>query len=123
MKERNSYLNPIYDPNNNKVMSINYKKIKLWTEYFYRFEKGDNEKNYLKQLNSKINSYEKNIKKKEKIIEELSKFIVNNQSKLDLDFLSEDCRNEMEKCFQQSDIKLSFEILKPTNSIINMKSN
>ena len=123
MKEKNSYLNPIYDPNNNKVMSINYKKIKLWTEYFYRFEKGDNEKNYIKQLNSKINSYENNIKKKEKIIEELSKFIVNNQSKLDLDFLSEDCRNEMEKCFQQSDIKLSFEILKPTNSIINMKNN
>ena len=122
MKEKKYYLNPIYDPDNNKAMNINYKKIKLWSEYFYRFEKGDNEYNYLKKLNSKINSYEKNIKKKDQIIEELSKFIMNN--KLDLAPLSEDCRNEMSKFFQQnSDIQMSFEILKPTNSILNMKSN
>ena len=123
MNEKKLYLNPIYDPSNNKVMSINYKKIKLWTEYFYRFEKGENEKIYLKQLNSKINSYQKEIQKKDKIIEELSKFIMDNKSKLELEYLSQDCRNEMGQFFQQSEIKMSFELLNPTNSIINMKNN
>ena len=34
MKQKNLYINPIYDPNNNEPLNINYKKIKLWREYF-----------------------------------------------------------------------------------------
>ena len=119
MKNKKYYLNPIYDPNNNKAMSINYKKIKLWTEYFYRFEKGENEKNYLNRINMIINNYEKQLDKKQRIIEEMAKFILNRP--LEIDSLSQDCREEMEKYIHQSDIKISFEILDPTKSIINMK--
>ena len=120
MKEKKNYLNPIYDPNNNKAMSINYKKIKLWTDYFYRFEKGENTKHYLKQLNIKVNSFENELKKKQEIIEEITKILINQN--IDLNSLSQDCKEEIEKYIVQSDIKLSFEILDPSKSILNMKN-
>ena len=112
---------PIYEPNNNKAMSINYKKIKLWTDYFYRFEKGENTKHYLKQLNIKVNSFENELKKKQEIIEEITKFLINQN--IDLNSLSQNCKEEIEKFIVQSDIKLSFEILDPSKSILNMKNN
>ena len=41
------YLNPIYDINNKNEIEMNYKKIKLWKNYFFRFEKGENDINYI----------------------------------------------------------------------------
>lgn len=52
--EKKDFLNPLYQEDNNKEIIINYKQIKLWREYFYRFEKGENEDLYRKLYNKKI---------------------------------------------------------------------
>ena len=118
LKQKKYYLNPIYDPYNNEPMGINYKKIKLWTEYFYRFEKGEKVEIYLNLFNKKINEYEKDIENKQKIIEEMTKIIM--KESIDLSVFSDECKGEMEKYILQSDIKTSFEILEPSKSILNM---
>ena len=53
LNNKKEYLNPIYDENNNEEIYINYKKIKLWSEYFYKFEKGESEDFYRSLLNKK----------------------------------------------------------------------
>jgi hypothetical protein len=125
MSNKKRFLNPIYDPNSNEPLGINYKKIKLWEEYFYRFETGEQKQIYLKLYNKKINEYEKNLAKKQKIIEEMAKFLI-SKSTFDLSLFSEDCKNELTKCIESndkkySDINMSFEILNPTESILKMK--
>ena len=90
----------------------------MWTEYFYRFEKGEKVEIYLNLFNKKINEYEKNIENKQKIIEEMTKIIM--KESIDLSVLSDECKGEMEKYILQSDIKTSFEILEPSKSILNM---
>ena len=122
IKEKKKYLNPIYDPNNNENININYKKIKLWTEYFYRFEKGESKKNYIRQFTLKMYNYEKKINKTENIIKDLTKFIMDKS--LDISSLSEECRNEMGKYCEQNDSKInSFIVLEPTKSILEMNNN
>ena len=137
IKEKKYYLNPIYDPNNNEPMCINYKKIKLWDEYFYRFEKGEQKQLYLKLFNKKMCEKENTLDKKQKIIEEMVKFFL-SQTEYDLSSFSEGCKNEFKKYTEKSIIKsnekntektniqsnnydMSFEILNPTPSILNMK--
>ena len=117
MKQKKHYLNPIYDPNNNEPLTINYKKIKLWNDYFYRFEKGEKEELYLNLFNKKINEYEKTIENKNKIIEEMTR-IIKKQS-IDISNLSNECKKEMEKYNDKSDIKISFVVLEPTKSLLN----
>ena len=120
MKQKKYYLNPIYDPNKNDPLSINYKKIKLWTDYFYRFEKGEKEEVYYNLFNKKIKEYENTIDNKQKIIEEMTR-IIKKQS-IDLSIFSNECKKEMEKYNEQSDIKMSFLVLEPTKSAL-MKNN
>ena len=121
MERKKYYLNPIYDPNNNEKMSINYKTIRLWREYFYRFEKGEKEQDYILLFNKKINEYEKKIDNKQKIIDELAGIITGKS--IDLSLLSEECKKEIENSLQKSNINLSFEIWNPTESIININKN
>ena len=53
LKNKKEFLNPIYNKNNDNEIYINYKKIKLWNEYFYKFEKGESEDLYRSLLNKK----------------------------------------------------------------------
>ena len=63
------FINPIYDPEDGGNLYINYKNIKLWKDYFLKYEK-ENTK-YI------LGEYDKKIKMEEKIIEKLYKFIGN----------------------------------------------
>ena len=67
MENKNNFMNPLYDENNNDEFFINYKKIKLWKEYFYKYEKGENEELYTDILIKKINEYKNIINEKTKI--------------------------------------------------------
>ena len=114
------YLNPIYDPNNNEPITINYKKIKFWDEYFYRYEKGEQTQKYLKLFNKKVNEYEKKMEKKQNIIDEMAKYLINKS--VDLSIFSEDCKNEIKNYLEKCNTgNLSFEILNPSESVLNMK--
>ena len=115
MDRKKFFLNPIYDPNNLEPMFINYKKIKLWEDYFYRFEKGEK-----KETN--LNLFNKVISDKQKLIQELIKIIVENR--IDISNLSKECQKEIEEYIKSNiDLKMSFEILEPSNSILKMKNN
>lgn len=102
-------MNPLYQEDNNKEIIINYKQIKLWREYFYRFEKGENEDLYRKLYNKKNYSYDKEIEQKQKIIEEMATIIKN--SNVDLSLISSECLSELEKYNNGSKIGASFEII------------
>ena len=119
MNKKNYFLNPLYDQNNNEDLNINYKNIKLWKEYFYRFEKGENEDFYRNIFNHKFNEYESKIDKKQKIIEEMAKIILKNP--IDFSLISNECKNELEKYSHQSKIGISFEILDFNDSELKMK--
>ena len=75
LENKKKFLNPIYNKKNEEEIGINYKKIKLWEEYFYRFEKGENNEIYIDLICNKFKEYKKNIKKKQKILEEMYKLI------------------------------------------------
>ena len=84
------FINPIYEEKDNNSFVMNYKRIQLWTKYFYRFEEGDNCYNEIitkvvKDLNNKNN---KNIK----MIDELINFIKKECPKADISSLSKDCQ-------------------------------
>ena len=53
LEKENEFKNPIYDEKNEKKIQINYKKIKLWKEYFLRFEKRKNDINYINKFINK----------------------------------------------------------------------
>ena len=118
LERKKEFLNPIYDTNNEQPIQINYKKIKLWNEYFLRFENGQNGGNYIKKYIKKENKYKKEIVKKNTIIEEMSRIII--KQGINTDILSPEAREEMKKYFENSTINYSFEVMKPTESVINM---
>ena len=121
MDDKEKYLNPIYDPNNKEPITINYKNIRLWREYFYRFEKGESNDLYLNLLNRNINKKEKIIEKKEKLIEEMAKIILTHSSTLSS--VSKEVEEEINKYKDKIEMFSSFEILEPTQSILNLKKN
>ena len=53
LEKENEFKNPIYDEKNEQEIQINYKKIKLWKEYFLRFEKRKNDINYINKFINK----------------------------------------------------------------------
>jgi hypothetical protein len=59
----------------NLMIEINYKKIKLWEDYFFRFEKGEKKGDYINLINDKFREYKTTIKKKNKILEEMYRII------------------------------------------------
>ena len=80
LNNKKKFLNPIYNKKNenkenNFGIEINYKKIKLWEDYFFRFEKGEKKENYINLVNNKFKEYKAIIKQKQKIIEEMYKII------------------------------------------------
>ena len=109
LENKKDFLNPLYQKDNNKKIKINYKNIKLWREYFYRFEKGENEDLYRELYNKKNDSYDKEIEQKQKMIEEMAMIIKN--SNVNLSLISNECQNELEKYNDGSKIGSSFEIL------------
>jgi len=78
-----TFINYIYEPEDDGQLVINYKRVKLWSDYFYRFEKGGN--GYLKE-------FERKNKKDKMIIEEFCKFITSKCKKEDIDKIDYDCK-------------------------------
>ena len=87
----------MYDKNNEKFLEINYKKIKLWTDYFYRFEKGYKEDQYFNVFDKKLNNLQSEIDKDKNIIEKLSKFIKNHYNIEDINKLDEESKKIISK--------------------------
>ena len=112
------YLNPIYDINNKNEIEMNYKKIKLWKNYFFRFEKGENDINYISRYIKKENKYIKEIEKKDELIKNMCKIIINQG--ISLDEINPEIKEEIIQYLQKSKINYSFEIMKPTESTINI---
>ena len=111
LEKRKDFLNPLYQKDNNEEININYKKIKLWREYFYRFEKGENEDLYRKLYNKKMDNYDKEIEQKEKLIKEMAMILKNSDINLSL-IISNECRSELEKYYNVGNkIGESFEII------------
>ena len=118
LENRERYLNPIYNPNNIEEITFNYKNIRLWREYFYQFEKGENNDSYLNLLNSNINEKEKIIEKKQKLIEEMAKIILKKSNILSS--VSKEVEEEINKYKDKIDMFSSFEILDPSLSFLNI---
>ena len=98
-----NYLNKMYDKNNEKFLEINYKIIKLWTDYFYRFEKGYKEDQYFNVLDKKLNNLQSEIDKDKNIIEKLSKFIKNHCNIEDINQLDEESKKIISKFNEEKD--------------------
>ena len=52
---------------------MNYKRVQLWTKYFFRFEEGDN--CYDEKIAKVVNDLNNNLKKSKDITNELVNFI------------------------------------------------
>ena len=118
LEKENEFKNPIYDEKNEKEIQINYKKIKLWKEYFLRFEKRKNDINYINKFINKEQKYINEINKKNKILEEMCRIIT--KEGINYDILSPEAKDEIKKYLQNSTINISFEEMKPTESVINI---
>ena len=90
----NKFINPIYDSENLRPLNINYKNIKLWNDYFCRF---DSMSGYLEDYNKKINKYKTIIDSNKKIIDELVKLVADKNSEEDFDSLSQECKTLIKK--------------------------
>ena len=96
LKNKKTFMNLIYrrkndDNINNKdnnnankdnTLNINYKKIKLWEDYFFRFEKGEKKGIYFEKINKILYDYKSQIKKKQKILEEMYKIVEKDNKNL-----------------------------------------
>jgi hypothetical protein len=118
MKRKKEFLNPIYDENNEKEIQINYKKIKLWKEYFLRFEKGQKEGNYVNLFVKKEQKYLNEINKKDKLLEEMSRIIT--KQGINKEIFSPEAQEEIDKYLENSTINYSFEFMNPTQSTLNL---
>ena len=94
------FINKIYNPDDDRGLIVNCKKIKIWRDYFYRFERGNNE-NYLEEYDKKLKGYENNINKDKNIIEQLSTFIANKCEIEDLEGLDKECKKIIEKLIKE----------------------
>ena len=118
LEKENEFKNPIYDEKNEQEIQINYKKIKLWKEYFLRFEKRKNDMNYINKFINKEQKYINEINKKNKILEEMCRIIT--KEGINYDILSPEAKDEIKKYLQNSSINISFEEMKPTESVMNI---
>ena len=118
LEKENEFKNPIYDEKNEQEIQINYKKIKLWKEYFLRFEKRKNDINYINKFINKEQKYINEINKKNKILEEMCRIIT--KEGINYDILSPEAKDEIKKYLQNSTINISFEEMKPTESVMNI---
>ena len=89
------FINPVYIPDDNKPFTMNYKRIHLWTKYFFRFEEGD--ENYEENVTKVFHDLNNTIKKDKEVINNLINFINKKCSGVDLSSLSEDCQTLIKK--------------------------
>ena len=118
LEKEKEFKNPIYDANNDQEIQINYKKIKLWKEYFLRFEKVKNDMNYINKFINKEQKYINEINKKNDILKEMCRIIT--RENINYDILSPEAKDEIKKYLQNSSINYSFEVMKPTESVMNI---
>ena len=109
------FINKIYNPDDERSLIINYKKIKLWVDYFYRFEKGNNEY-CLEEYDKKLKSYEDNIKKDKSIIEKLSNFIAKKSTKEDIEILDNESKKLIEKLMKEKNEEKNFDVKDSSNT-------
>ena len=83
------FINPIYDPEDDGELNINYKHIKIWKDYFLRFEK--------ENIISILEDDDRKLNKKENTIEKLSKFIGNKYKLNEIEGLDSQDRNLIKK--------------------------
>ena len=91
-ENQNKFINKIYDKSINKSLIINYKKIKLWEDYFYRYEKGKSEEFFFNLCDKKLTAFEMKQNKDENIIEKMAKFIGNICKEEDVEKLDNECK-------------------------------
>ena len=87
------FINYIYNPEDNGALIINYKNIKIWSDYFFMFER-DNSRYCIEEYNKKLKKYED---KESNIIDKLSKFIANKCNKEDIEGLPPECKKYVKK--------------------------
>ena len=89
------FLNPIYNPDDNLPFTMNYKRVQLWTKYFFRFEEGDN--CYDEKIAKVVKDLNNNLKKSKDITNELVNFINKKCPGVDISGLSEETQNLIKK--------------------------
>ena len=91
------YINKIYNKYKDQFLSFNYKKIKLWEDYFYRFEKGYKQEQYFTTYDKKIYNLESELNKNKDIIGKMSKFIKKYCNNEDIEKLDEENKKIISK--------------------------
>ena len=84
-ENENKFINIIYDPEDDGELLINFKTIKIWKDYFYKFEKEDS-KNFV------LEEYEKQLKKEKNIMKILAKFIAEKNNDKEIEVLDFECK-------------------------------
>ena len=120
LEKENEFKNPIYDEKNDQEIQINYKKNKIMERIFFTIRKRKNDINYINKFISIEQKYINEINKKNKIFEEMCRIIT--KEGINYDILSPEVKDEIKKYLQNSSINISFEEMKPTKSIMNIKN-
>ena len=89
------FLNPIYNPDDNSPFTMNYKRVQLWSKYFFRFEEGDN--CYDEKITKIIKDMNNNLKKDKDIINDFVNFIIKKCPGVDISSLNEESQNLIKK--------------------------
>ena len=84
------FINIIYDPEDDGELLINFKTIRVWKDYFYKFEIEDS-KNYV------LDEYERKLIKEKNIMEILAKFIVKKNNVKEIEELDIEGQNFIKK--------------------------
>ena len=91
-ENENKFINKLYDKDDDRFLEINYKNIKLWKDYFYRFELGKNEEYYYSIYDKKIKTLENKKTSDENIIEKMAKFIKHYCNNEEIEKLDDECK-------------------------------
>ena len=89
-ENENKFINPIYEENDYNPFVMNYKRIQLWSKYFFRFEDGDDY--YNEKISKVINDLNNKNINNTKIINELITFIKKECPSADISSLSKECQ-------------------------------
>ena len=96
-QNESKFINHIYKEDDyNRGLTINFKQIRLWRDYFYKFEKGNNEY-CLEDYDKKLKECETTINKDKEIIEKLSKIIAGKCSSQEIEGFDFECKKYIKK--------------------------
>ena len=96
-QNESKFINHIYKEDDyNRGLTINFKQIRLWRDYFYKFEKGNNEY-CLEDYDKKLKACETTINKDKEIIEKLSKIIAEKCSTQEIEGFDSECKKLIKK--------------------------